>query len=288
MDEYGPLLVASCFYVVVFILGHVSRQFIRRNLDPSSSRYKFLIEAITTAQMCTCVYENGTLICFLIEIYFKRCQLYLNADSLPFEAVITRNYGPWGFLFVVSTVLTVGTNVNGGGYVSPLTPIELYVKKSLSLKSLLEIIFGQVVGGYAAFRIARNLWYSTSRFSSEHLLSYESTKCAFVYKVPFFVAFAFEFIGCFLLRYINAKIPIRYKKYIAPVLTASFLSFSLAFIGVVGLNPTVSASRMFGCDGLNTLWFIATYWVCPTLGWLAGATFDSSYHSISEKTNKQA
>ncbi|VDD88185.1 unnamed protein product [Enterobius vermicularis] len=248
LDDFIPLFVAGCFYIIVFILGQVSRHLVRKYLDPGSSLQRFLIEAITTAQMCTCVYEN---------------------------AVIIRNYGPWGFFFVVSTILIAGANVNRGGYVSPLAPIELFFKGAISSQGLVEIILGQAVGGYLAFRIARNLWYSTSVLTLEHSINYENTKCAFVYKVPFTVAFAFEFVGCFLLRLLLARIPPRFKTYFGPVITASFLAFSLAFIGVVGLNPTVAASRMYGCDGLNTLWFIVTYWVCPLLGWMTGAAFDS-------------
>lgn len=247
-DSISPFLVAGCYYVTVFILGHILRSLARRYLNPTGSLYRILIEAITTTQMCSCVFEN---------------------------AVIVRNYGPLGFFFVVASVLTVGANVNRGGYVSPLTPIELYFNEIMPLRALLEIIIAEAIGGYAAFRVAKNLWFASSHLTVEHLINYANTKCEFSYKVPFIVAFAFEFIGSFLLRMCLARVSRYYRPYIGPLITAAFLAFSLTFVGVVGLNPTVAGSRMFGCEGMSILWFIATYWLCPTAGWMTAAVLDS-------------
>ncbi|KAK6009603.1 hypothetical protein OSTOST_25459, partial [Ostertagia ostertagi] len=50
--------------------------------------------------MCTCVYENS---------------------------VMVKHYGPMAFFFTVTSLLTVGSFVNRGAFVSPLAPIEAFL-----------------------------------------------------------------------------------------------------------------------------------------------------------------
>ncbi|VDM85979.1 unnamed protein product [Strongylus vulgaris] len=66
------------------------------------------------------------------------------------------------------------------------------------------------------------------------------------------------------MRLIIPNLPIRGKSYTVAATVAAFLSFALVYVGVPGLNPVVASSRMFGCDGLDTQWFIALYWVSNT------------------------
>lgn len=58
---------------------------------------------------------------------------------------------------------------------------------------------------------------------------------------------------------------------------------ALLFVGVPGLNPTVASSRLQGCDGLNTVWFILTYWICPVIGWMLSAFIDDRRATVAEK-----
>lgn len=101
-------------------------------------------------------------------------------------------------------------------------------------------------------------------------------------------AFAFEILGCFLLRLLIVRVPEAYKRFVVPVIFASFLSFgmfnvkdeyvliylALSQIGVPGLNPVTSASRLQGCPGLDLQWFMITYWFSPVVGWLTAASLD--------------
>ncbi|KHN86094.1 Putative aquaporin-10 [Toxocara canis] len=257
--DFGPLLIATSFYSTVFIIAELTRKIVDRYVTPNTLLYYFLIEAIATAQMCTCVYEN---------------------------AVIVRHYGPAGFFFTVTSLLFAGSFVNRGAFVSPLKPVELFYFGSIGLDRLLTVLAAETLGGYSAYRVARRLWYWSLSLAADHAISYETTRCAFAYKVPFVYAFAFEILGSFLMRSIHTRLPLNSTRYAAPAITSAFLTFSLAFIGVVGLNPTVSSSRMQGCDGLSTQWFILTYWVCPTVGWMLSAIVDSKAKEQMVKKEK--
>lgn len=89
---------------MVLFLAELSRKIVDLTCRRNTALYAFLIEFIGTAQMCTCVYENG---------------------------IIIKHYGVWGFFTVVSSLLLVGGVINRGAYVSPLVPIELYVHGSI-------------------------------------------------------------------------------------------------------------------------------------------------------------
>lgn len=55
-----------------------------RYLDPGSSLQRFLIEAITTAQMCTCVYENGGHYVPILQLLLRRTEWCLLCVVLLF------------------------------------------------------------------------------------------------------------------------------------------------------------------------------------------------------------
>jgi len=162
--------------------------------------------------------------------------------------------------------------VNRGAFVSPLAPLEMFYFGTIDWKRLIALLSAQVIGGYSAFRIARQLWYWSQSLSIDHGRFYHSGEaCALAYKVTYVYAALFEVIGCFVLRLIVHLLPTRFKSWCIPVLVSSFLSFALMYIGVPGLNPTVASSRLQGCSGLSTPWFLFTYWFCPILGSLAAA-----------------
>uniref|UniRef100_A0A0R3RLW4 Aquaporin n=1 Tax=Elaeophora elaphi TaxID=1147741 RepID=A0A0R3RLW4_9BILA len=251
-----PLLVATCFYVLVFVTAELTRKLVDKYETPGSLLFHFLMEIIATAQMCTCVYEN---------------------------AVIIRHYGLLGFFLVVALLIFSGGIMNRETFVSPLLPIELYYKGIFPLKRLLVTVAGQMVGGYSAYRIARNLWYWSLNLSPDHALFYKLTSCELIYKVPFIFVPSFEVLGCFLMRSILFRIPANFKIFIAPTVVSAFLTFALIFVGIPGLNPTISSSRLQGCNGLDTSWFILTYWVCPVIGWMLSAVMDDRRIAASEK-----
>lgn len=245
--DFGPLMIAISFYACVFVLAELTRMIVDRYVRAATLPYYFCIEAIATAQMCTCVYEN---------------------------AVIIRHYGPWGFFFMVTVILFAGSTMNRGAFVSPLVPIEMFYFKSIGLDRFLTVISAEAVGGYSAFRIARQLWYFSLSLANEHAVNYKAA-CAFSYKIPFVFVLFFEVIGCFLMRTILSRVPDNSKRYAAPAVVSAFLTIALVFVGVIGLNPTVASSRMHGCEGLNTQWFILAYWVCPVIGWMSSAIVDN-------------
>uniref|UniRef100_A0AAF5DQ66 Aquaporin n=1 Tax=Strongyloides stercoralis TaxID=6248 RepID=A0AAF5DQ66_STRER len=200
---------------------------------------------IGTLQMCTCVYENGLMI---------------------------KNYGPMGFFFTVTSLLCFANSWNRGAFVSPLTPFEMFFYKSINLGKFLAVVFGQVLGGGYAFFSAKLLWYYTKHYSEEHDFAFESSKnCIFGFKVNYIFVLLFEAAGCFCIRLIISKLPEKVKFFAIPMTVAGFLTLGIVFVGVGGLNPTVAASRLFGCAGLDTLWFIITYWIAPIIGWMGAA-----------------
>ncbi|KAI1720582.1 putative aquaporin-10 [Ditylenchus destructor] len=256
-----PAIICTAYYGVVFLSAEIARKVVDLTFKKKNNLwYTFLIELIATAQMTTCVYENG---------------------------IIIKNYGPWGFFLTVFSLLIVAGFINRGAYVSPLTPIELFVRGAMSAERFLTILSAQALGGFSAFRLANGLWYYSMNYSADHHAFYERLPCQIMYKVPFSYAFAYEIFACFLLRLIIHRLPNTYKQYTAPALVAGFLSFALAYIGIPGLNPTTASSRLQGCPGLDLQWFIMTYWCCPVVGWLFASKFDRKIRHVSKKEKKQ-
>uniref|UniRef100_A0A915AX83 Aquaporin n=2 Tax=Parascaris univalens TaxID=6257 RepID=A0A915AX83_PARUN len=251
--DFGPIFIATSFYLTVFVIAELTRKIVDRYVAYNTRLYYFFIEAVATSQMCACVYEN---------------------------AVIIRHYGPMGFFFAVTSVLFAGGFTNRGAFVSPLKPIEMFYHGSIGFDRLLSVVAGEALGGYSAYRVARQLWYWSLNIAADHAINYGNTRCAFAYKVPFPYVFTFEIFGTFLLRSILTRLPQSSVRYATPAVTSAFLTFSLAYIGVSGLNPTVASSRMHGCDGLSTQWFILTYWVCPTVGWMLSTIVDSKWKAL--------
>ncbi|VDO29460.1 unnamed protein product [Onchocerca flexuosa] len=251
-DSY-PLVVALGYYMTVFVVAEYE--------TAGTLSFYLLMEVIATAQMCTCVYEN---------------------------ALIIRHYGLLGFFFAVTLLIFSGGIMNREAYVSPLIPIELYYKGTLSAEKLLTIIAGEMIGGYSAYAFARHLWYWSLNLSADHAFFLENPACKLTYKVgthqvPFIFVPSFEVIGCFLMRYILRRIPPNLKIYMVPTVISSFLTFASLFIGVPGLNPTIVSSRLQGCEGLSTIWFILTYWICPIIGWMLSVFMDKPEIAVTEK-----
>jgi len=247
VQQFYPAFIAITSYLVIIFLAEVSRKLVDRAVKKHSNLYIFLIELIAVAQQCSCVYENG---------------------------VIVKNYGVIGFFCAVFGILVVTSSFNRGAYISPLLPLELWYYNLVGTEKLLTVLSAQALGGYSAFRIANSLWYYTLEYSSDHLWLYRNLPCSITYKVPFIYAFGFEILGCFLIRILVSRVSEKYKRFIVPIIFASFLSFALSQIGIPGLNPVTTASRLQGCPGLDLQWFLITYWVAPVIGWLSGAFVD--------------
>uniref|UniRef100_A0AC35U6D5 Aquaporin n=1 Tax=Rhabditophanes sp. KR3021 TaxID=114890 RepID=A0AC35U6D5_9BILA len=243
--NYVPATVAIVFYIACFTLGEICRTITTRIFKQGTLPYIFLIEAIGTLQMCTCVYENG---------------------------IMVKYYGPMGFFFTVTVLLAMASTYNRGSFGSPLAPIEMYCFNVIPLPKLLTVLFGQVLGGAYAFVCAKLLWYYTQHLANEHSFQFKyAHKCVMNYKVDFIYVLLFEFVGCFVLRFLISKMSEKVKFYAIPVLVSSLLTSGIIFVGVGGLNPTVAASRLYGCLPVDKVWFVITYWITPVLGWLSAA-----------------
>ncbi|KAL3101253.1 hypothetical protein niasHT_028009 [Heterodera trifolii] len=255
-----PAIISVAYYLFVFFFAEVSRKLVDLSLKKSSLVHLFLVELIATAQMCTCVYEN---------------------------AIIIKHYGPSGFFLVVTFLQIAGAFFNRGAFVSPLAPIELFLRGKMDTEKFLAILLSQTLGGYSAFRLANSLWYYSQSYSTDHHQFYDSLPCALSYKVPFYYALLFELFGSFLLRFLLHRFPLSSRHFFAPPTIAAFLSFALTFIGVPGLNPVVTSSRLQGCPGLDLQWFIMTYWCCPVVGWLLASKLDKTPTKQKKKVTKE-
>lgn len=71
LQNYLPIVVCVTYYVVVFLLAELSRRVVDLLVKKGTLLYTFLIELIGTAQMCTCIYENG----FFLNIFDIKCML---------------------------------------------------------------------------------------------------------------------------------------------------------------------------------------------------------------------
>ncbi|CAJ0606537.1 unnamed protein product [Cylicocyclus nassatus] len=260
LSYYHPAISAVIYYVTVFSIAEITRKVLEKTVQKSSSLYVFAIELIATAQMCTCVYENG---------------------------VMVRYYGPIAFFFTVTSLLTAGAFMNRGAFVNPLGPIEAFYYGIIGPARLLTLLSAEAIGGFTAYRFARTLWYHSVQYSQAHQEIFSNPYCAIQYKISFPLVIAFEMIGCFLLRLILPNLPIRGKSFTVAATVAAFLSFALVYVGAPGLNPVVASSRMFGCDGIDTQWFIALYWLCPVIGWLSAAALQKSLTKKAPKKLKK-
>ncbi|EYC34615.1 hypothetical protein Y032_0001g55 [Ancylostoma ceylanicum] len=257
---YYPAISAVIYYITVFTIAEITRKVLERTVHKSSSFYVFAVELIATAQMCTCVYENS---------------------------VMVKYYGPLAFFFTVTSLLTVGSFVNRGAFVSPLAPIEAFYYGIIGPARLLTLLSAEAIGGFTAFRFARSLWWHSLQYSQAHFENFTNPACTINYKIAFPLVIAFEIVGSFLLRLILPNLPLRGKSYTVSATVAAFLSFALVYVGVPGLNPVVASSRLFGCEGIDTQWFIALYWICPVIGWLAAAALQKSMTKKATKKLKK-
>ncbi|CAD5232222.1 unnamed protein product [Bursaphelenchus xylophilus] len=233
--NWTPAVTAVTFYAFVIVTAE------------GSQPYLFFMELIAVTQQCTCVYEN---------------------------AIMIKNYGPIGFFSAVFTILVVTAQYNRGAYISPLLPVEMAWKEAMDSVTLLTLLAAQTLGGYSASRIADSLWYYTSGYSAEHAQLYSNLPCALKYHVPFIFALGYEFLGCFVLRLVLSNLSLKYRRYIMPFVTSAALTFALVYVGVPGLNPVTTSSRLMGCPGLDLQWFMITYWTAPVLGWMAASYID--------------
>jgi len=247
LPQLYPAFIAVTFYAVIIFLAEVSRKVVDYFAKKGTTFYIFLIELIAVAQNCTCVYENGVMI---------------------------RNYGTPGFFIAVLGILLVTSKFNRGAFVSPFAPIEMFYYGSITTEKFLAVLLAQTVGGYSAYRIANSLWYYTLDYSVDHSVFFKNLPCSIQYKVPFYYVIGFELVACFIIRLLISRTSENYKRYVVPVIFASFLSFALSYIGIPGLNPVTASSRLQGCPGLDLQWFMITYWVTPVIGWMAGSQFD--------------
>lgn len=253
-----PAFIAITYYAFVIFVAELSRKIVDYFLKKNGNAYAFFIELIAVAQQCTCVYENGIMI---------------------------RHYGAPGFFGVVFGILLVTSRFNRGAFVSPMWPIEMLFYGTMGTERFLFVLSAQALGGLSAYRLASSLWYYTFKYSTDHARFYRNLPCTISYKVPFYYALAYEIIGCFLIRLLIPRVSESYKRFVIPVIFASFLSFALSYIGVPGLNPVTVSSRLQGCPGLDLQWFLITYWAAPVIGWMAAAALDRSRKSAQVVVN---
>lgn len=237
LHNYFPLFTAVLFYTTVFSLGELSRRLVERVFTRNTHLFVFFIELVASAQMCSCVYENGEL------------------SSLSSTAgIILRHYGVFGFFIAVALLGMNGARLNRGAFVSPLAPIEafyyglipsvfffffFFIREKTSRATRLTVLLAaQVIGGYAAFRVASTLWfYSMSLFPDHDFAFHNFSKCHVRYHVSpslssrpitlidFFLVVVFEIVGCFLIRSLIGRLSDRQKPVLVPVIISSFLSF---------------------------------------------------------------
>nr|CDJ81492.1 CBN-AQP-10 protein [Haemonchus contortus] len=226
----------------------------------------FTIAEIARKVLDKFVHKSSSLYVFAIEL-IATAQM---CTCVYENSVMVKYYGPMAFFFTVTSLLTVGSFMNRGA------PTRLLV-----------LLSAEAIGGYSAFRLARTLWYHTLSYSTVHFENFTNSACALNYKIAFPLVICFEIIGCFLLRIILPNLPLRGKSYTVSAVVAAFLSFALIYVGVPGLNPVVASSRLFGCEGLDTQWFIAVYWICPVFGWMAAAALEKSMVKKAPKKLKK-
>ncbi|KAF7624761.1 Aquaporin [Meloidogyne graminicola] len=255
-----PAIIAISYYAFVFFFAEISRKLVGYVFKKTSLIYVVLIELIGTAQMCTCVYENS---------------------------LIIKHYGPVGFFFVVSTLLLSGNLLNRGALVNPLPVIEQFFTKKISSERFLALLTAQTIGGYSAFRFANSLWYYSLSYSVDHHQLFERLPCTISYKVPFNYVFFNEIFCAFILRFAINRMPYFIKTRLLPFIISGFLTFSLVYIGIPGLNPVVASSRLMGCPGLDLQWFMITYWLCPVIGWMLAVRFDSLRFAKKKQNRKK-
>jgi glycerol uptake facilitator-like aquaporin len=260
-DYFIPLLVSVTFYAAVFALAEISRRIVDHFISPKRHIYAFFMELAASAQMCTCIYENG---------------------------VILKNYGVIGFFFTVIGLLIAGGYANRGAFVNPLPVIELAYKNVISIERTFVLLTAQIIGGGLAFRIAEEIWYLTMDLVGDHQYFYENLPCTFTFKHSLMIAMIYEVIGCFALRFIGGKLPGRAKGYLMPAMVSFLLSVAFVYIGVPALNPLTVSARMMKCKGLDQEMFFITYWGLPLVGWFAAVFLDDWLSQRRPTVQKQA
>ncbi len=153
--DVEPIFVSLAFYGAVIIFCEISRQIVDRFTYPNTETRKFFYEVIATAQVCTCVYENG---------------------------LVSKYYGIFpGFFFAVFTLLIAHSFMNRGALISPCVSVERVAFGTINIAAFLVFFAAQLLGGYLAFRAARQLWWVG--LSVDHASQFSNFPCAVVHKV---------------------------------------------------------------------------------------------------------
>uniref|UniRef100_A0A1I7X736 Aquaporin n=1 Tax=Heterorhabditis bacteriophora TaxID=37862 RepID=A0A1I7X736_HETBA len=235
IEVIAPLVSSIFFYTIVLAVAEASRRILDQVLSKKSILYRFLIEFIGTAQICTCVFEN---------------------------VVIVQHYGVSSFFIITSVLGVIFGSINRGSYGTPLAPIELFHYGEITLLRFLSIVLAEICGGAIAWKSAKLLWFYSLEYSDAHLQQFIASQnsCSLNYQREFLLVLAFEIIGSFAMRTVIPRLPEISGKYLAPAFISSLFSFAILFVGDSGLDPVVASSLFFGCAGLSTQWFILLYW----------------------------
>lgn len=235
----APILISLAYYLSVFTACELGRRLAWRLLP--SSAVPFVLDALGTLQICTCVYEN---------------------------ALVVRYYGVQGFFCAVVCLVTAHSFLNRGASVLPTAALEEALLRG-RIRQATRSLLAQMVGGYGAFRLAKAVWWL--HLSGDHARQWSAYPCALSWRVPLWLFCAYEVGGSFLIRSIVGRASPGSRRYVAAVVQATLLSIEFAFLGPPGLNPIIAASRLLGCEGLSLRGHLFIYWLCPFLGWLAAA-----------------
>uniref|UniRef100_A0A1I7UFZ1 Aquaporin n=1 Tax=Caenorhabditis tropicalis TaxID=1561998 RepID=A0A1I7UFZ1_9PELO len=244
-EYYFPLYSALGYFALVFGLGEIARILTAKYVSNRGNSQLFLFELIGTIQMCTCVYENG---------------------------VIFKNYGFPAIFLCVALLLTAGGIFNRGALTNCAPIFEQYVFGNLSSSKLLTILSAQLIGATFASKFAYLIWNLTSPYSAAHLENANNLECILHYKQTAGIVIGFEIIGAFVVRLVIAQLVARPALIkLIPFAISAYLTLALYVVGVPGLNPIVATARLYGCQGIDGSSFMILYWICPVIGWLAGA-----------------
>ncbi|CAL2031255.1 CBN-AQP-10 protein [Caenorhabditis brenneri] len=257
---YFPLYSALGYFALVFALGEVARILTAKYVSSRGNNQLFLYELIGTIQMCTCVYENG---------------------------IIFKNYGFPAIFLCVALLLTAGGIFNRGAMTNCAPIFEQFVFGNLGSSKFITILSAQLIGAAFASKLAYLIWNLTSGMSTAHLENASNMECVLQYKQTAGVVIGFEIIGAFVVRLVVAQLASRPALIkLIPFAISAYLTLALYIVGVPGLNPIVATARLYGCQGIDNSSFMILYWICPVIGWLAGA-YVVGQPSVAKKTAKQ-
>ncbi|GMS89783.1 hypothetical protein PENTCL1PPCAC_11958, partial [Pristionchus entomophagus] len=232
------------FYFTCFIVAEILRWIVRTFVPkpPNSLTVQLLNEFIGTLQICTPMFDVGT---------------------------ILETYGLFGVFVEITVIELANCYMIRDCVASPCPIVTSCYRKRKILRRALYVLAVQITAAFLSSRLAR-LFFSIG-VHPVHLEVATNYDCSTDLSVALTTGAAIEGAAVLLGKCVETVASDRYAdSWLQYLVNSSFAGFICAlginFTGLYG-NPIVASACTFNCLGVSHLGHLAVYWASPIVAW---------------------